>query len=110
MQLRHLKEDPCSTCGASVRSEEIASTHVNGEQFENRRFRCGKEIRWIPNFSRVEIHSDCPMSTRGGAILKMRDEVTATLLASIANDTRLSKMQMDSFKDGITSLVRSIVK
>lgn len=45
-------------CGNSnIISERIEplGTHVNGGKYEHRRFACGQEISYVPNFERTEL-------------------------------------------------------
>mgnify|MGYP001593859728 CR=1 FL=1 len=91
MELRHLKATTCSECGTGIMSESIEreyqrrrpKTHSNGEQWEHRTFFCGKEIQWIPNYSRQECYLPCSRTPeaehkkalREAAILHLTEQI-----------------------------------
>jgi len=66
MKLKYITTDKCPICGTDIIIEdriekEIDSfqlkTHVNGECWEHRRFVCGQEIEYIPNYQ-AEVMSE----------------------------------------------------
>ena len=68
MNLKFIKTDRCPICGCSiVKWEWIESdidgksllTHAYGGQWEHRKFLCGKEIVYIPNFSSEQLKGNC---------------------------------------------------
>lgn len=78
MEFRHLRTTACPDCGASPCREEIAlgtdgtiRTHMNGQRWERRRFTCGREIEWIPNFGREAFSGTCDRSAE--AVVRRRD-------------------------------------
>jgi hypothetical protein len=79
MQLRHLKHTKCPACNAPLVTDAIEGHHTNGQQFERQQFKCGSEVRWVPNFSREEISRPCPHSPES----KARDTRRRKLLGDI---------------------------
>ena len=68
MELRNIKTNKCPICGCTEivkESVEIDSqrqkirTHCNGGRWEYRKFLCGKEICYEPNYSMESVHGDC---------------------------------------------------
>jgi len=61
--------EACDECGCMVVISESIETeivnamkirkHVNGQQWERRKFLCGKVIGWVPNFESQQTHSRC---------------------------------------------------
>ncbi len=63
MQLEHLTERSCATCAApAIRDEAAPQAHCNGTREESRTFACGRKVHYSPNFRRVEVACECPMS------------------------------------------------
>lgn len=60
MQLKYLKEERCSTCGARAVAETSRWIHSNGQPHEERTFSCGKVVEHSPNLSRNLIVKECP--------------------------------------------------
>lgn len=40
--------------------EACRQVHAHGEGFEEREFACGCYLKWSPNFSKLEVHKQCP--------------------------------------------------
>lgn len=60
MNLQHIKEERCPTCGAIATQETRSSRmHTNGSREELRRFACQRTLRYMPNYSRVEVLVEC---------------------------------------------------
>lgn len=60
MQLRHIKDEVCHTCGAEVVSETRETReHVNGDRWETRQFACGCKLEYIPNYRKFQISRPC---------------------------------------------------
>ena len=66
MKLKYITTDKCPICGTDIIIEERIEkeigafrikTHTNGECWEHRRFACGQEIEYIPNYQ-VEMMSE----------------------------------------------------
>ncbi|WP_291566864.1 MULTISPECIES: hypothetical protein [unclassified Clostridium] len=64
MDLEYIKENKCPMCGCNVIIEERVQaarnemgyrTHAHGGRWESRKFACGQELNYCPNFSKVEI-------------------------------------------------------
>lgn len=62
MKLQHLKHQACPECKARIVTIRQPSQHTNGEWFEEMKFECGCEVRYVPNFSREELTEPCPNS------------------------------------------------
>lgn len=68
MKLKFIKTEKCPICGCDVIinesvEKELYSTkireHANGGRWEYRKFACGCEISYVPNFSREEVIGQC---------------------------------------------------
>ena len=68
MNLKFIETDKCPICGCGiVKSESIEAdidnksllTHAYGGQWEHRKFLCGKEVVYIPNFRSEQLKGDC---------------------------------------------------
>jgi hypothetical protein len=46
---------------------------MNGQSWERRRFMCGREVEWIPNFEREEFSGTCGRSAE--AVVRRRDRI-----------------------------------
>ena len=56
MNLKHIKEEACPTCGSEVLKEfRSATMHINGTRQETREFECGLALVYIPNFQNVGV-------------------------------------------------------
>ena len=60
MNLQLIKDEVCPECRSEVVAESCLNRHCNGQGFEVRRFACGCELAWSPNFERMEVNSRCP--------------------------------------------------
>lgn len=60
MNLDYIRAKACPICNADVVSESCERRHANGQGFEKRRFSCGMELAWSPNFERLETAQGCP--------------------------------------------------
>lgn len=62
MKFQHLKTERCPHCGSEAVSDsyEVSiylkppqiNVHINGQRWETRKFLCGLQIQWSPNFNR----------------------------------------------------------
>lgn len=68
MKLNFIETDKCPICGCDIVIEESIETetgrmgirvHTNGGRWEHRKFLCGKEIIYCPNFRREELKGNC---------------------------------------------------
>ena len=68
MELNFIKANRCPICGCNIViqesvEKEFDSTkireHVNGGRWEHRKFACGCEICYCPNFRKEEIKKEC---------------------------------------------------
>lgn len=59
MNLEKIKDEKCCICGAIVISESKKNQHYNGNWNEERIFKCGKFIRYSPNYDKVDWMGDC---------------------------------------------------
>ena len=70
VEFRDLKTARCPTCGCEIVVKESISvdthrgkneirTHCNGERWETRRFLCGFETSFIPNYSKESPGQKC---------------------------------------------------
>lgn len=85
--IKHITDVSCPTCGSPRWEESVQSTHVNGQQFEQRGFRCGCVVGWVPNFERQETYTKCPHSKealeRRVTLNRWVDKVAAALADDI---------------------------
>lgn len=92
MELRNIKTNKCPICGCTdVVSESVEidtfskinkiKVHCNGTRWEHRRFLCGKEICYEPNFSSESIHGNCMNDPEYQAFLKKQKEDKEKLLS-----------------------------
>lgn len=106
MKLNFIKTDRCPICGCSiVQSEWIESeidgksllTHACGGQWEHRKFLCGKEISYSPNFRKEEIKGNCKNDPIYIARLqKIKDDKIK--LKKFCEDENIDKDIVDSIK------------
>lgn len=61
----------CSNCGAPTTTESVSvgidgkiNTHVNGGQWEQRKYACGKVVTFIPNFNCDEVSQPCSRDSK----------------------------------------------
>lgn len=68
MNLKFIKTDKCPICGCNIITSEYIEpeinrkslrTHACGGQWEHRKFLCGKEVVYIPNFRSEELKGNC---------------------------------------------------
>ena len=63
MRLEFVKEEVCSECGCTrIEIETDRGAHCNGERRQTRKFWCGRQVTWVPNFSRIEVDKQCGRS------------------------------------------------
>ncbi len=60
MQLEHIKIEVCPDCGAKPIREEKDRQHTNGHWNESRRFACGADLSYSPNFKSIKVETECP--------------------------------------------------
>jgi len=63
MQLVHLVEENCPTCGARTKACEQSWRHTNGAWQEYRTYECGFRVEFIPNFMKSYPCDPCQRST-----------------------------------------------
>jgi hypothetical protein len=76
IQFQNLKISKCPTCGCqtvvaesldvdnySHKAEPRIREHTMGGRWERRKFLCGFEVAWCPNFRRAEVKTVCPKDT-----------------------------------------------
>ncbi|KSV57735.1 hypothetical protein [Acetivibrio ethanolgignens] len=98
MELRNIKTNKCPICGCTdVVSESVeidtfnrVKVHCNGTRWEHRKFLCGKEICYEPNFCNESTHGDCINDTTYQALLKKQKEDKEKLL-SFCEENGISK-------------------
>lgn len=70
MNLKYIKEEICPVCGCDLIIEESIEKdafrlkymeHCNGGRWEHRKFACGQELEYIPNFNKTALskYSKC---------------------------------------------------
>ena len=83
MQLKEIKEEKCDTCGAEIVAESIRHFHTNGHGFEEREFKCGKRIAFLPNGMCTKIQNECPKSPEVTERVGKRQETFKQLMKVI---------------------------
>lgn len=88
MDLVFIKTNKCPTCGCDVVTSESVDTeynsakirkHTMGGTWEHRRFACGYEISYCPNFRKEEIENDCMFDPEKLEKERKRNEAKNTL-------------------------------
>lgn len=68
MNLNFIETDRCPICGCDIVTSEYIEpecdrkslrTHACGGQWEHRKFLCGKEVVYIPNFRSEQLKGNC---------------------------------------------------
>ncbi|RLI63945.1 MAG: hypothetical protein DRO67_04890 [Candidatus Asgardarchaeum californiense] len=99
MELKYIKENSCSECGAMiVRESRNPHSHCNGTTRETRTFACGRVVSYSPNFERVEVDTVCPNSDK----MKRREKLRCSLIEKLTDIVEKSKVDAD-FKRKIIS-------
>lgn len=89
MELRNIKTNECPICGCTdIVSESVETNifnkirvHCNGTRWEHRKFLCGKEICYEPNFSKEFTYGNCVNDPTYLAFLKKQKEDKEKLLS-----------------------------
>lgn len=103
MDLPKLKEDNCTHCGSEMVSEGRKNQHSNGQWNEYRTFRCGRSIRYSPNFSSVCVETECPKEPENAAFVLARENSLNKLHGYI------DKMKVDDkFKGKLRDTIRYV--
>ena len=55
MNLKHIKEEVCPTCGSEAISESLGFKLIEGTREETRKFECGMVLRFYPHSLNVGI-------------------------------------------------------
>lgn len=104
IQFRHLKVGACPTCGErtvvaervevstyGLKTPEIRQ-HTNGQRWEHRRFLCGCEVEWVPNYEAAWVSVVCPQNptlietNKKIAALQERQDSIRILMAELETD------------------------
>lgn len=120
MKFQHLKTERCPHCGSEAVGDfyEVSvylkppqiNVHVNGQRWETRKFLCGLQIQWVPNFTR-EVESEYHACQNSAVVIKKnkkRAELAERLLkATVSGDAdekfvldlqRAIKASLDSYR------------
>lgn len=62
MKFQHLLHDNCPECGAVVKDMQMKNQHCNGHWNEYKRFDCGRQEHFSPNFMAVSTTAMCERS------------------------------------------------
>lgn len=89
MELQNIKTIKCPICGCTdIISESLEidtfgqiKIHCNGTRWEHRKFLCGKEIRYEPNFTKESLHGNCKNDPEYLALVQKRKEDKEKLLS-----------------------------
>lgn len=87
MNLDHINVAVCPECGCSdIRKVEKANKHSNGQWNERLKFDCGLELHYSPNFSRVDVESDCGKSLRAVTWRQRRTALAEVMVNALADE------------------------
>ncbi|MBK3439308.1 hypothetical protein [Pseudomonas sp. MF7448] len=93
MNLDHISVAACPECGCSdIRKVEKANKHSNGQWNERLKFDCGLELHYSPNYSRVDVESDCGKSLRAVTWRNRRLALAEVMVDALS-------MEVEGFKD-----------
>jgi len=102
--LKHLNYERCPICGAEVQGLYVSSTHCSGEQFEHVKFKCGAKIKYVPNFKREEIETQC--SKHPDEVEKLvRDKEALESILKRVNKSALSAHRKEGLRRHIEFLI-----
>jgi predicted RNA-binding Zn-ribbon protein involved in translation (DUF1610 family) len=79
IELKHIAEVTCPTCGAACITSKQSLQHSSGEWNEYRTFNCGLTLNYSPNFRRVVVNSPCTRSEEAKHIRNKRVTAIARL-------------------------------
>lgn len=94
MKLTYIKTDKCPVCGCTIIINESVEKeylsikireHANGGRWERRRFACGCEIYYCPNFGCEEISRECSLDPKVIERDEKRNEAKNMLYVTIEN-------------------------
>ncbi len=100
-KLNHLVDETCDGCGSETVAIEKNGRHCNGEWFETRRFSCGARIKFVPNYSRVEVDTPCPNTEKNKLMMIKRRTALESLQQYIEKldvDKDCKQRLVDAFK------------
>lgn len=93
---KHLRDKRCPHCGSEIYNAVYGGTHSNGEQFENIRYECGYTIRWVPNFSNMEIICECTRTEsfkdKHEKVMKIKSDIIDFVSKHDISDTKKKKI------------------
>jgi hypothetical protein len=107
--IQRIKTIACPVCGcAVVVSESIeveidrpeVRRHCNGGQWEHRRFACGYETKYVPNFDKESRSKVCKTDPEVLERKRKTDELKESLMQMI-NSSDLPQYVKDNLADGI---------
>ena len=109
MELKEIKTTKCPICGNSVvTKEEISWMHTNGHGNEIRRFSCGYEIEFVPNFMKeYPVKRTCCKNDPEPKILKNERMLTVERILKYIEKLKISEGNK-SFKSDLISRIKSI--
>lgn len=106
VKFKHLKINECNTCGeTTVVSDSIDMSydereiryHTNGQRWERRRFLCGLEVTWTPNYENVRVTALCKKHKAVEQVEKLREKIAAAE-RSIAEEVAGYKEQIEQIQ------------
>lgn len=87
MNLDHINAAVCPECGCSdIRKVEKANKHSNGQWNERMKFDCGLELHYSPNFSCVDVESDCSKSLRAVTWRQRRKAFASVMVDALSQE------------------------
>ena len=100
LQLDKIKFKTCPECGAGAVSSRQEKKHVNGHWNEYRKFECGLNLHFSPNFMRIEVEEPCKNS---------KEFIDKALRKNQAKEkiiNYISKLEVDKeFQDQLKTLI-----
>lgn len=107
--IRNIRTTSCPVCGCTTVVIESVETeldrpvirhHCNGGQWENRKFACGYEVRYVPNFLKEERVAMCKKDPELIGLKQKTDSLKQTLFELIG-ESDLPDHMKKRFSDNI---------
>lgn len=83
-----MRLSPDPALRSDIRKVEKANKHSNGQWNERLKFDCGLELHYSPNFSRVDVESDCSKSPRAVAWRQSRLALAGVMVDALSKEVK----------------------
>ena len=95
MELKEIQTKNCPDCGSICISETRENPHTNGHYNEYRKFKCGKELHFVPNYMKVIESSPCTKSK----YFKQKIALESALIEKITSLINSDETVSEKFKE-----------